>query len=108
VAEHHVSASQNGARVTIRVGDRIALRLPENATTGYRWAIASLDKARFDIEDSGFRPQGDAVGSGGEAFWNLGARSAGKSRVELVLWRQWEGEKSIIERFAFDVDVSES
>ena len=106
MAEHHVSASQNGARVTIRVGDRIALRLPENATTGYRWTIASLDKARFEVEDSGYQPQGDAVGSGGQAFWNLRARAAGKSRVELVLSRQWEGEKSIIERFAFDAVVS--
>ena len=106
MAEHHVSTAQNGARVTIRVGDRIALRLPENASTGYRWTIASLDKARFDIEDSGYQSQGDAVGSGGQAFWNLRAHSAGKSRVELVLWRQWEGEKSIIERFAFDTDAS--
>lgn len=105
MAEHHVSAAQNGARVTIRVGDVIALRLPENATTGYRWAIKSLNKARVDVEDSGYQPQGPGVGSGGDAFWNLRARSAGDSRIELVLWREWEGESSIIERFTLDINA---
>lgn len=105
MTEHQVSTPENGARITVRVGDVIALHLPENATTGYRWAIASLSEARFVVEDSGFHQQGHTVGSGGEAFWKLRARSAGKSRIELVNRREWEGDRSIIERFAIDTSV---
>ena len=46
-----------------------------------------------------------AVGSGGEAYWHLRARAAGKSRIELVNRREWEGDRSIIDRFAIDADV---
>ena len=105
MAEHRVSTPENGARITVRVRDVIALHLPENATTGYRWAIASLDEARFVVEDSGYRQQGPAVGSGGEAYWKVRARSAGKSRIELVNRREWEGDRSIIERFAIETKV---
>jgi inhibitor of cysteine peptidase len=106
VAEQHVSSERNGARITIHVGDVIALHLPENATTGYRWAITSLDEARFVLEDSGYHAQGHGVGSGGEAYWNLRARTAGRSRIELVNRREWEGDRSIIDRFAIDVEVT--
>jgi predicted secreted protein len=105
VAEHQVSEQQNGARITARVGDVIVLHLPENATTGHRWAITSLNEARFVVEDSGYRRQGRAVGSGGEVYWKLRARSAGKSRIELVNRREWEGDRSIIDRFAIDAEV---
>jgi inhibitor of cysteine peptidase len=105
VAEHQVSAQQNGARIRIRVGDVIALHLPENATTGHRWAITSLEQAQFVVEDSGYLPQSQAVGSGGEAYWNMRARAAGKGRIELVNRREWEGDRSIIDRFAVEVDV---
>lgn len=105
MAEQYVSAEQNGARIKIRVGDVIALHLPENATTGYRWAITSLDEARFVLEDSGYHAQGPAVGSGGDAYWKFRARAAGKSRIELVNRREWEGDRSIIDRFALDAEV---
>ena len=105
MAEHQVSAQQNGARIKIRVGDVIVLRLPENATTGYRWAFTSLEQSQFVVEDSGYLPQGGAVGSGGEAYWHVRARAPGKSRIELVNRREWEGDRSIIDRFAIDADV---
>jgi predicted secreted protein len=45
------------------------------------------------------------VGSGGEAYWHVRARAPGKSRIELVNRREWEGDRSIIDRFAIDADV---
>jgi inhibitor of cysteine peptidase len=83
----------------------IALHLPENATTGYRWAMTSLDEARFAVEDTGYRAQGGAVGSGGEAYWKLRARFAGKGHIELANRRDWEGDRSIIDHFAIDADI---
>jgi predicted secreted protein len=108
VAEHRVSAQQNGARITLRVGDVLVVHLPENATTGHRWAIRSLDEARFVVEADGYYPQHedpDKLGSGGEAYWKLRARSAGTSRIELINRREWEGDRSIIDRFAIEADV---
>lgn len=108
MTEHQVSAQQNGARITVRVGDMIVLHLPENATTGHRWAIRSLDETRFVVEADEYHPQHDdpqKLGSGGEAYWKLRARSAGKSRIELINRREWEGDGSIIDRFAIDTVV---
>ena len=65
----------------------IALHLPENATTGYRWALTSLDEARFAVEDTGYRAQG------------------GKGRIELANRRDWEGDRSTIDSFAIDADI---
>ena len=108
MAEHQVSAQQNGARITLRVGDVIVLHLPENATTGHRWAIRSLDETRFVVDADGYLPQHDdpqKLGSGGDAYWKLRARSAGNSRIELINRREWEGDRSIIDRFAIDTVV---
>ncbi len=100
-----ISAPQNGKRVSVRVGDRIDLTLPENASTGYRWAIRSHDDTVLSVEDSGYRAD-PSIGGAGVAQWTFRALEAGATLVELVRWRAWEGERSIVERFSFSAEIA--
>lgn len=43
MGEVHVSAQDGEVRVAL--GDDVVVRLPENATTGYRWQVETLDGA---------------------------------------------------------------
>ena len=105
MAEFLVTEAEQGERFAPRVGDEILLQLPENPSTGYRWAIDRLDEDRVNLVDSGFRAEGPATGSGGAAFWRLRMQNAGRTRIELKRWRAFEGETSVVERFAFDLEI---
>lgn len=105
MAEFLISAAQNGGSVVVHVGDVITLRLAENASTGYRWTIKTIDESQLTVQDTGYRSEATSIGSGGEAFWTFRAQSAGKGHLELIHSRPWEGERSRIDRFTLNVEV---
>jgi inhibitor of cysteine peptidase len=73
-------------------GDRIILRIPENATTGYEWAVDQVD-GPLEVESNELVPPGDArPGAGGERVIVLGVRETGEARVVLSHRRSWEAE----------------
>jgi inhibitor of cysteine peptidase len=87
------------------VGDTVSLRLPENPSTGYRWAVASFDEAHVMIVESGFRGS-KSVGSGGQAEWQLRGLAAGRTTLNLKRWRPFEGDRSIVERFVITLQIA--
>jgi inhibitor of cysteine peptidase len=87
------------------VGDTVELRLPENPSTGYRWAIDALDETHVAIGETGFHGRTD-VGGGGEAYWRLRAVGAGQTAITLKRWRPFEGDRSIVERFAITLRIT--
>ena len=48
-----ISTADNGARVEVRPGDAIVLRLPDNPTTGYRWQLIPVDGDILALDDEG-------------------------------------------------------
>jgi predicted secreted protein len=105
VADVTLTEAEDGAHVTVQVGDVISVSLPENSAAGYRWTVASLDGTRIDVERHGYQSASDAVGSAGAAVWKLSARSAGRTRLEFVKSRSWEPATAASQRFAVDLDV---
>ena len=105
MAELTLTEAQHGGRFTVHVGDTIDLRLSENASTGYRWSIASLDRALLQVEAEDYDAGNGAVGSGGTVAWVLRANRAGSGRLELVKSRAWEGQKEADERFAVELRI---
>jgi inhibitor of cysteine peptidase len=94
----------DGSIAAARVGDVLTVRLPENASTGYRWAIDRVDPEKIElVEASGHYPASAAVGSGGDAIFRFKVKTAGESTIALKYWRQWEGDTSVIKRFTVSV-----
>jgi inhibitor of cysteine peptidase len=99
--------ADNGRSVDVHVGDALLLRLPENATTGYRWSFDGLDTAMVSANDGEHARSSEAVGSGGETTWTLSPKVAGTTKISLKLWREWEGDSSIKKRFAVTLAIKD-
>lgn len=87
------------------VGDTILLRLSDNPATGFRWELEPVTGESMLLDDSGYEPSGGAIGSGGVATWSLHAAAAGTTSIALKRWRPWEGDASVLARFAVTVNV---
>jgi inhibitor of cysteine peptidase len=95
----------NGRTLSLRVGHTATLSLPENATTGYRWAIDSIDPTVIALSEGQPRYPSGPPGSGGHMEWALTATAPGSTDLRLKLWRPWEGDASIAERFSVRFQV---
>jgi len=82
------------------------LRLPENPGTGFRW-VAESDAA------GGLEPVGDDFaapdpmlpGAVGQRVLSFRTPAAGRIRLSVKLWREWEGERSVKARHEFLIVV---
>jgi len=101
-----VTECDDGSRVRAHVGDTLELRLPENASTGYRWA---LDEGASDVfgpcEQHGEYPC-KTIGSGGEAVFRVHVCAAGHAALTVKYWRHWEGDTSVRKRFTITVEAT--
>ncbi|MEA3032286.1 MAG: inhibitor of cysteine peptidase [Sphingomonadales bacterium] len=97
-----LSLLDNGRSVRVRIGETISIRLPENASTGYRWSLADRGGEAVELESTepDYRP--GAVGSGGEILFTLKAKQKGEARVRLVEARSWEKGS---ESKSFEVEI---
>lgn len=103
--------TNNGEAIEAHQGDEIVLRLPENPTTGYRWHIDRADgiieqeiaRQEMDSSPPDLNPQ---FGSGGVREFRFRAKVPGVGRLELKYWQAWEGEKSVLQRFAIDIKIA--
>jgi len=100
-----MSGRDNGRTIDVRAGQSIRIVLPENATTGYRWAIDHCDQAVVELVSTGSRYLERAIGAGGEAEFVFEARNPGSGEISLKQWRHWEGDQSILERFHLLLNV---
>jgi predicted secreted protein len=47
----------------------------------------------------------NTMGSSGETQWTVRARKSGEASFALKHWRQWEGERAVIERFKLTLRI---
>ena len=101
-----LTEANDGKAIRVHEGDEIVLGLTENASSGYRWHVARSDG--LDETDAGARTTGPnpQAGSGGIRKFRFVAKDPGSARLELKHWREWEGDKSVIARFAVDITVT--
>jgi inhibitor of cysteine peptidase len=50
-------------------------------------------------------PKSNAMGSDGETPGTVRTRNRGETSFVLKHWRQWEGERSVIERFKLTLRI---
>ena len=105
MADVSVTKEQDGRVLAVRVGDSVSVRLLENPTTGYAWTLESIDATLLEAGRPTYHGEGAGLGSGGVKTWTLRARAPGRIRIGLKRWRHWEGDKSVVERFAITLDI---
>ena len=101
-----LSLADAGAAVEIDVGETLSVRLPENASSGHRWAPDAVDPKILELvaEDPVYSG-GAGVGAGGEVTFQACALAPGDTELAFKKWREWEGTPSIVERFRVRVTV---
>jgi inhibitor of cysteine peptidase len=106
MASRTLTPAENGTTVTLRPGERVVIRLPEQPTTGFRWAVDHSDEALVALVETTYvRAAGPEAGGGGEHIWTFEAHHPGTVQLWLKLWRAWEGDTSVQERFAVRIQV---
>lgn len=90
----------------VRVGERIRVRLPENHSTGYVWAIDETDRRLLALDGSDYaEPTEGSIGAHGLHTFSFTARQPGEVVLKLKYWRLWEGDGSVTERFAVTLRI---
>lgn len=92
-ADHNRSAD-------VRVGERIAVQLPENPSTGFSWAIDESNRRLLALDGSDYaQPEiSGFIGAKGQRTFRFTARQPGTMTLQLKYWRVWEGDSSVKER----------
>jgi len=99
-----LTAADNKKLVNLNRGDEVVIRLPESPTTGYRWALEQFDAGILTSLSRDYAPA-EAIGGSGEAAFAFKAEKPGSTQITLKLWREWEGERSVTERFEIKITV---
>lgn len=100
-----IEAGASGATVSISPSDRVVVRLPENASTGYLWSVTELGDGLEVASDQHILPGQAAPGAAGERVLLLRPRKPGRAQVSLHLKREWEPEP--VDRFELEVNVTD-
>jgi inhibitor of cysteine peptidase len=101
-----LTEADNGKIIELSRGERLSLRLGENPTTGYRWALSKNDPEILASSGDQYTQAGDGgIGGGGHRAFTFEARKEGRASLEFKHWREWEGERSVTQRFALTVQV---
>ena len=85
-----LSERDQGRVLEARCGDELVLRLEENLTTGYSWALESTDGVVELLESTYTENLGKAMGRGGQRVIRLQVKSPGSQDIYLSLRRPWE------------------
>ncbi len=100
-----VTEAQNGQTLPLTLGETLNLQLPENATTGYRWAIDQYDAEALELITTTAQYPTEPMGSAGEINFDFQSKQTGLTQIHLKYWRHWEGDASVTQRFTLGIDV---
>jgi inhibitor of cysteine peptidase len=89
----------NDGTAEVNIGDSVRINLPENASTGFRWAIDRYDEHLFEVVATEPHYPKDSIGAGGYVSFTFRAKNPGSGEIALKNWRHWEGDSSVTNRF---------
>jgi inhibitor of cysteine peptidase len=106
VSTHTLTRDDRGKTVEIHIGDTLVMRLDENPTTGYEWALEAYNKEIVTLNSTVYIPSPpSAVGGGGQRIFTFKGERAGRVTLRFMLRRRWEGEASVLDDFAVILEV---
>lgn len=105
MADVQLTMDDSGSELQLTPGDTVKVSLDQIASTGYRWSLEPDHDSILALQDEATRSS-SSIGSKGTVDWVFRAEKPGTTELQLKLWREWEGDKSVIERFKTTVNVS--
>lgn len=109
VAEIKLNAANDGSQVQATRGQTLVVTLDSNPTTGYKWAVADVDKKVLtQVGDSVYEASNanpKIVGAGGTETFRFQAADAGTTTLALFYRRSWETGVAPIKVFTVKVTV---
>lgn len=100
-----VNSTQNGNIVTIPLGERVLVRLPENPSTGYSWNATLPDN--LDVLYNNYTATNSTLtGSGGYQEWILSPKMVDTYTFKAVYFRPWETASPTDETFTLVIAVT--
>ncbi len=101
-----LTEADQGKTVTLHPGQSLVVQLAENPTTGFRWSLDQGNEEIVALRDSNYvMAAGAGIGGGGQRTFTFEASKPGSVQLQLKLWREWEGEPSVIQRFSVTLEV---
>jgi len=94
-----------GSRVKLAVGATLNVRLLEQPTTGYRWALLPGDERVLALTEDTYHPDSERPGAGGIRHFRFTAGLRGHRVLSIVKRRSWESHETAAERVDLDVTV---
>ncbi|HEX8069720.1 MAG TPA: protease inhibitor I42 family protein [Pyrinomonadaceae bacterium] len=85
-----LTQADNGGAVEVKQGEVISIRLEENPTTGYRWAVDQTDEQILELQNSAYASAGGGIGGGGARTMSFRAKKTGTAPLRLKYRREWE------------------
>jgi inhibitor of cysteine peptidase len=87
-----VTERDNGHAIVLRPDQRLEIRLPANATTGYSWQAAGLRGPALaeTAKPQYLAPSSNLAGAGGVQTFSYTARTPGSERLSFSYQRPWE------------------
>ena len=96
----------NNRTIDLHVGEAFDVSLPENASTGYRWAIDHYDQGLVQELSSDSSYPAQRPGAAGTRLFAFQAKKPGTGEIALKNWRSWEGDSSVASRFRVGLRVA--
>lgn len=100
-----LSDADNHQSFDVETGNEILIRVEESPATGYRWTLDQLDQTVITLQGTDFSSVSAGVGGGGERVLTFKAQRPGTTQLALKLWRDWEGDNSVVKRFEITINV---
>lgn len=86
-----------GEPIKVKVGQKFAVRIESNATTGYGWQLSkALDNKIALVTNVYMPPDSKLAGAGGYEVWTFLAISTGQAEISLKYARPWEKDQAVI------------
>lgn len=101
-----IGVAQAGTAVALQVGERLAVALEGNPTTGYTWSVAAADPAILkQLGEPEFQPASSALGAGGMQTIRFAATGVGTTPLKLIYARPFEPDTPPLATFEVQVRV---
>lgn len=110
LAEVALGAADQGRQIELAPGQKVAITLESNPTTGFSWQVAGVDGAVLkqvgEVEFTASAPEDQQlVGAGGSETLRFEAQAAGQTTLSLAYLRPWEEGVEPLETFTIEIIV---